>query len=96
MGSSATTVTLIEYSTTLIHLSNMMEAQEGFKEVVVQKQDVSRLLGNLDVRKAMGPDGVSGWTVKECRDQLIRTSNLGSDHKLSRRRECHKSGRGPT
>ena len=49
---------------------NMIEAQEGFKEVVVQKQDVGRLLGNLDVRKAMGPDG--GWTLKECKDQLIQ------------------------
>ena len=51
---------------------NMTEAQEGFKEVVVQKQDVGRLLGNLDVRKAMGPDGVSRWTLKECKDYLIK------------------------
>ena len=51
---------------------NMTEAQGGFKEVVVQKQDVGRLLGNLDVRKAMGPDGVSGWTLKECKEYLIQ------------------------
>ncbi len=24
----------------------------------------------MDVRKAMGPDGVSGWVLKECREQL--------------------------
>ena len=39
---------------------SMIEAQEGFKEVVVQKQDVGRLMGSLDVRRAIGPDGVSG------------------------------------
>ena len=51
---------------------NMTEIQEGFKEVVVQQQDAGRLLGNLDVRKPMGPDGVSGWTLKECKEQLIQ------------------------
>ena len=50
---------------------NMAEAHKGFKEVVVQKKDVGKLLGSLDVRKAMRPDGVSGWTLKECKDQLI-------------------------
>ena len=45
----------------------MREAQKGFK----QKQDVDRLMGSLDVRKAMGPDGVSGWTLRECNDQLL-------------------------
>ena len=39
---------------------NMTEAHEGFNEVVVQKQKAGRLLGSLDVRKAMGLDGVSG------------------------------------
>ena len=26
----------------------------------------------MDVRKAMGPDGVSVWTLRECKDQLIQ------------------------
>ena len=39
---------------------------------MVQKQDVGRFLENLDVRKAMGPDGVSGWTLKECKEQLVQ------------------------
>ena len=30
---------------------NMTEAHEGFKEVVVQKQNVGRLLGSLDIEK---------------------------------------------
>ena len=47
---------------------SMIEAQEGFKEVVVQKQEVGRLMGSLDVRKAIGPDGMSGWTLRECKD----------------------------
>ena len=51
---------------------NMAEAHEGFQEVVVQKQDVGRLLGSVDIKKAMGPDGVSGWTLRECKDQLIQ------------------------
>ena len=51
---------------------NMTEAQEGFKEVMVQKEDVGRLMGSLDVRKAIGPDGVSGWTLRECKNQLIQ------------------------
>ena len=38
----------------------MIEVQEGLKEIVVQKQDVGRLMGSLDVREAIGPDGVSG------------------------------------
>ena len=32
---------------------NTTEAQEGLWEIVVQKQDVGRLLGNLDVRKEL-------------------------------------------
>ena len=51
---------------------NMTEAWEGFKEVVVQKQDVGRLMGSLDVRKAMEPNGMSGWTLRECKDQPIQ------------------------
>ena len=29
-------------------------------------------MGSLDVRKAMGPDGVPGWILRECKDQLIQ------------------------
>ena len=51
---------------------NVAETHEGFQEVIVQKQDVGKLLGNLDIRKAMGPDRVSGWTLSECKDHLIQ------------------------
>ncbi|MPC52641.1 hypothetical protein E2C01_046516 [Portunus trituberculatus] len=44
---------------------------QGLQEIIVHKQEIGRLLKNLDVRKAMGPDGVSGWALKECKDQLF-------------------------
>ena len=52
--------------------ANMAEAHERFQDIMVQKQDVSRLLGILDIRKAMGPNGVSGRPQRECKDQLIQ------------------------
>ena len=66
---------------------NMTEAQEGFQEVLVQKQDVGRLIRSLVARKAMGPDGVSGWILMKFKDQLPVQQMRGG---------CHKSGRGPT
>ncbi|MPC76816.1 hypothetical protein E2C01_071248 [Portunus trituberculatus] len=44
---------------------------QGLQEIIVHKEEIGRLLENLDVRKAMGPDGVSGWALKECKDQLL-------------------------
>ena len=38
---------------------------------MVQKQKINKLLEKLDVRKAMGPDGVSAWTLKECTEQFV-------------------------
>ncbi|MPC66942.1 hypothetical protein E2C01_061101 [Portunus trituberculatus] len=32
----------------------------GLQEIIMLKEDIGRLLDNLDVRKAMGLDGVSG------------------------------------
>ncbi|MPC78159.1 hypothetical protein E2C01_072641 [Portunus trituberculatus] len=43
----------------------------GLQEIIVHKEDTGRLLDNLDVRKGMGPDGVSGWALKECKDHLL-------------------------
>ena len=45
--------------------------QRGIQEVVVKKQEIEKLLEQLDARKAMGPDGVSNWTLKECKEQLV-------------------------
>ena len=41
------------------------------RNVEVCKSDVSKLMENLDVSKAPGPDGVSNWILKECRGQLV-------------------------
>ena len=45
--------------------------QKGMQEVLVQRQEIDKLLEKLVARKAMGPDGVSSWTLKECREQLV-------------------------
>ena len=38
--------------------------------VEVSKKEIMRLMENLDVNKAPGPDGISTWILKECREQL--------------------------
>ena len=76
---------------------NMTESQEDFKEVVVQKQDVGRLVGRLDVRKAMGRDGVPGWILRECKDQLLQpiweviTSSIEEERVLQEKEEGQHS-----
>ena len=50
-----------------------VELGEGIlDEVEVQEQDIMKLMEGLEVNKAPGPDGVSNWILKECRDQLVR------------------------
>ena len=43
----------------------------GLNEVKVHQRDVMKLMEGLEVSKAPGPDGVSGWILKECRVQLV-------------------------
>ncbi|MPC51500.1 hypothetical protein E2C01_045346 [Portunus trituberculatus] len=43
----------------------------GLQEIIVHNEDIGRLLDNLDVRKEKGPDGVSGWALKECKEQRL-------------------------
>ena len=38
--------------------------QRGMQEVLVQRQEIDKLLEKLEARKAMGPDGVSNWGLK--------------------------------
>ena len=50
------------------------ETQGGLQEmeeIQVEKGEISKLMERIDVRKAMGPDGVSGWILRECREQLV-------------------------
>ena len=41
-------------------------------EIKVSRHEIKELLKNLEERKAIGPDGVSGHVLKECREQLIK------------------------
>ena len=47
------------------------ETREGIHELQVEKGEIYKLMEKMDVRKAMGPDGVSGWILKECKEQLV-------------------------
>ena len=39
-------------------------------EIEVSVDEVKKMLNDLDVRKAHGPDGVSNWVLKECSNEL--------------------------
>lgn len=45
--------------------------QMGLQEVLGKKQQIGKFLEKLDLRKATGPDGVSGWTLNKCREQVV-------------------------
>ena len=42
----------------------------GLREFHVDVQEVKEIMKDLDVSKALGPDGVSNWIMKECNEQL--------------------------
>ena len=55
--------------------SEFMEGATTNREQVlhninVEVREINKLLGNLDVRKAPGPDGISNWILRECKEQL--------------------------
>ncbi len=54
---------------TFVWQSEMSE-EMGLEEIQVTEEDVQKQMEGLDVRKAPGPDGVSGWILKECNQQL--------------------------
>ena len=39
--------------------------------IVTNGQEILRMLESLDVRKAVGPDGVSNLILKKCHHQLV-------------------------
>ena len=47
-----------------------MQDQGRMEDFQVNIQEINNILKTLDGRRAMGPDGVSGWILKECRDEL--------------------------
>ena len=46
------------------------EGVEQLSSVSVSKMEVLKKLKELDKRKAMGPDKVSGWVLRECAEEL--------------------------
>lgn len=48
----------------------VMEQKGIMKEFQVTVEEIKNMMGSLEVRKAVGPDGVSGWILRECREQL--------------------------
>ena len=40
-------------------------------EIKVEVEEIEKYLRDLDCRKATGPDEVSGWVLKECREHLV-------------------------
>ena len=53
------------------HTQKRKESTE-LLEIKVSRHKIKELLKNLKERKAIGPDGVSGHVLKECREQLIK------------------------
>ena len=43
---------------------------EGMLDFVPSLEEIKDILEKFDVRKAMGPDGVSNWILRECSSQL--------------------------
>lgn len=43
------------------------------EHVVVSMESVKKIVWELDVSKAVHPDGVSNWVVRECNEELAET-----------------------
>ena len=52
-------------------LTDVVHERRQLREVEVHRSDVMKLMEKLDVKKAPGPDGISNWILRECRDQLV-------------------------
>ena len=46
-------------------------AEGELESIEVDKEELEKLMRNLNGRKAMGPDGISGQVLKECHKQLL-------------------------
>ena len=49
----------------------MVSEVRGMEDIAVTRGEIVEIIGQLDVNKAMGPDGVSGRVIKECQEQLL-------------------------
>ena len=39
-------------------------------EIRISREEIEEMMKELDERKAIGPDGVSGYILKECRQEM--------------------------
>ena len=51
-------------------MDSTSRGRNGLVRVQTSKEEVEKLLEELDTRKSGGPDGVSGWVLKECKQQM--------------------------
>ena len=49
----------------------MLPETGRMKDLIITRSDIRKVVSNLEVNKAMGPDGVSGRLIKECQEQLL-------------------------
>ena len=52
-------------------LDDRIVDDNGLYEVKVYQREILKLMEGLEVNKAPGPDGVTGWILRECREQLV-------------------------
>ena len=57
-------------SETVIAALEDEKQQKRTDNIQVERKEIKRLLEELDARKAMGPDEVNGWILKECREEM--------------------------
>ena len=59
----------------IFEIPQVNEERVYMEEIQVDKNEIYRLMGDLEDDKAMGPDEVSGSILKACRDELIGPIN---------------------
>ena len=42
-------------------------------EIGINREEIKEMMKELDERKEIGPDGVSGFILKECRQKITET-----------------------
>ena len=50
---------------------NILHEGKHMQDIEVSKRDIEKIIGDIDVNKSMGPDGVSGKVLNECQKQLL-------------------------
>ena len=45
-------------------------------EIWISKKEIEDMMKELDERKAIGPDGVSGYILKECRQEMAEPIHI--------------------